>query len=292
MHEDNDSDVTVYGVMLTKEEYRTYRYEIWLEALGTPVAIGVYVLLAMTTVRKDAEIPSERTLAMAILQLVLALVSFLMLFSGFFRWPQKEDNTYHAKRYLGRWLFLTRHCIIYQVSHLSLSFIGTVFEIAFIQRLVYGSTLWVGALGFFVTIQFFLLVWNNPKFVETCDKMEAAGHRCFCGLISFRGYDALIHIPPICLSICDVTLVKQHDILASACSLRTTCVFVLAYCAFYVVFVKLNFAVTGHYPYALLEKFDSVSKWIGLTAGQAATVLVFVMCNYGLSLVPQPWLSS
>merc|ERR1712232_913946 len=141
------------------------------------------------------------------------------------------------------------------------------------QQLTHGSTLWIGALGFFVTIQFYTLVHSNPEYIAKCKDM--ASKRGFFGLLTFRGYMSMLHALALPLAFCDVVFAKHHSLLREgACSLLATACMILFYCLFYVALVWCNYFATGYFPYAVLRELKSAVKWLIFLAGQTVLLVI------------------
>lgn len=284
--------VVIEEIPLTEAECRSFRYVRWADLVGIPIFIAWYWLLS-SLLAQDVVV-NEPALPMVLLvgQAVLAFIGFVTFFYHTQGWPSKaEDDIYHAMKYIGRWLMLTRHCMILQAVHLSLSFYGAATNNSYVLRLTYGATYWVGALGWFVTIQFFTLVFNNKDFVAKCKEMSTK--RGLCGLVDFRGFNAWLHVPALPLAVCDVVFAKRHVLLlGDATSFTTTGLMMLFYCIFYIAFVWCNYFATGFFPYAVLRELKSVTSWIIFVVVQTILLLIFVLCSVGLSYIPQPWFQS
>lgn len=281
---------TIEDVELTEEEVNRYWYVQRADLIGSPFLVVWFFVLSTSTAQKDADLPTAAPpTALLVAQGIMAFVAVMTFLYHTQTWPTKHgDDIFNAIKYIGRWLFLTRHCLSLQAVHMTLSFYAAWTNDAYVQQLVYGSSLWIGGLGFFVTIQYFLLVHNNPEFVAKCkDNVRLRG---FFGLLDFRGFMGWLHIPALPLACFDTIVAKRHSfLLEGAVSLPATAAMIVFYCCFYVGLVLCNYAATGYYPYAILKGLQTVPKWLAFIFGQAFIMVVFCAICWGFTFVPQPW---
>jgi hypothetical protein len=199
--------------------------------------------------------------------------------------PKKADDMYHALRYIGSWITLTRHCLAFQMVHSIFSFLGAAAGISWLVHATNGMTLFVGSAGLFVTVQYFVLVHYNPEFMSRCERVAKSDPP-----MPMRSLNILIHTPALIIAVLDITLSKNRVVLGSHGSRLASFILCIFYCVGYVVLVLANRRATGYYPYAILKEITSIRQWLTFTVTQGLTFCAFCSIACGLAvLVPQVW---
>lgn len=279
----------VHDMPLTDEEYWHHRCVRFKDLIGIPVIILWYWLLSSLEAPDEGFAEDSPPSAVLAGQAVLAFVACMVFFYDAMTWPATaEDDEYHSMKCIGRWLFLTRHCVALQAVHMVLSACGAAMGNDYLQKLSYGMTLVIAALGSFVTIQFFTLVHNHPDYLKKCDSMK--NKRGFFGLLTFRSYVAAFHVPALAIALFDVLIAKRHSLLrGGGCSLQNTFCLLLFYVLFYTALIWCNFFATGYFPYGVLKELGTLVKWIGFMIVQTVLLAILVLCFLSLTFLPQPY---
>ena len=173
---------------------------------------------------------------------------------------------------IGRWIYLTRQVLAIQAFHVVASCLAD-FDLWPAMRVpTHSASVLVAGLGIFVTIQFFALVYNDPTFLDECQKWAKRG-------IPFRFLHAWVHIPCGFLAIVDILVIKDRLLLRAATSPLTDlvgyfCVYVLCYMAL----VHGNHYVTGFWPYGVMRDLGETwgTAWTGFCLLQTAILTVFL----------------
>jgi len=222
---------------------------------------------------------------------VLALQAFLASVAGVVQVfevvmppPRKVDDIYHALRYTGWWLMLTRHCITMQMLHLTFSFIGAAAGIQSLVRMTNGFCLFSGCSGFYVTIQYFSLVHYHPDFLARCERMASLDPP-----LNYRWMNTVLHSPALVLAVLDITLAKKRSAVATDCSLPASLMLCIFYVVFYLVFITINHRATGRWPYSFLKEFGTWQQWAAFLGMQELIFCALCMIAYCLSLLPSAW---
>eukprot|EP00930_Biecheleria_cincta_P004218 TRINITY_DN105116_c0_g1_i1.p1 TRINITY_DN105116_c0_g1~~TRINITY_DN105116_c0_g1_i1.p1 ORF type:complete len:266 (+),score=29.35 TRINITY_DN105116_c0_g1_i1:70-867(+) len=227
-------------------------------------------------------------LPVLLLQLAMAFVACFVFFMHTQTLPPKqEDAVFNASKYLGRWLFLTRHCLAFQASHMLLSVLASLCQSTHLARLTDGLTLVMGMLGCFVTVQYFMLVHSHPSFQEksqTCAKWNPP--------YKFKEVMIFTHSFALPLALLDVCVAKDRVRLAQDCSVIATALLALFYVVFYVMFITINRWATGEWPYAFMDDLQTLRKWAVFIAAQTGILYAFGLVLFGLMQLPPIWTSS
>ncbi|CAE8669359.1 unnamed protein product [Polarella glacialis] len=192
--------------------------------------------------------------------------------------------TMHSNK-IGHWLFLTQHCLVLQAIHVALSLLASAAELESLQRLTDGLSLFVGALGCFVTVQYFALVHRHPDFKELCATLAQRSPPYDLSKLMIA-----LHVPALPLAFLDIGFAKSHQVLATDISIAGTAWMCLGYVCFYVTLIAANHRATGEWPYGVLEGLGgSLPKWAAFIAAQTVILYVFGIILFGMSRVPDSW---
>jgi len=197
--------------------------------------------------------------------------------------PKKSEDFYQVLKVCGWYITLTRHCLTFQMIHLTASFVGTIADIQWLLTVTSGITLFVGSAGWFVTIQYYSLVHFNEAFAGRCDRMIEMG------FVHYRNMNIFTHSPALLLSVLDIVLAKNRGTLEEHCSVIANFVLCSFYVVFYVVLVRLNKKLTGAFPYAFLDDLHTSKDWAKFMAVQMATFWFFCSIESILGLLPAAW---
>lgn len=258
---------------------------------GVPFFVGWYFLIAyVMKLMMSAFGQGSEHLAMAVapviwvLQVLLAVVGVgAFCLQSCLLPPNKDTDIYHAQKYLGGWVFLTRHCLTLQAVHLVVSLLASILPGSFpaLGAITNCISLWVGSLGCFVTVQYFTLVHFNPVFVASCnerinrDPPDNLRRKCF-----------LVHIFALPLALVDIAVCRNHELLQKDSSLGVSFLMIVMYVLFYLSVIVVNFRITGHWPYDVLKGFKTLFAWAGFVLVQAAIMCIFCAVLWGLSFLP------
>lgn len=269
------------------EEWAYGTYLRRMDALGTPVVVLWYLVLA-SMIEQPSGSAINVPLPVVLLQLAMALLACFIFFLHTQTLPPKQDDAvFNATKYLGRWLFLTRHCLAFQASHMLLSVLASLLQSTHLARLTDGSTLFMSILGCFVTVQYFMLVHRHPSFQEKC-QMCAKWDPPY----KFKQIMIFTHSFALPLAILDFCVAKDRVRLAQDCSVIATGLLTLFYVIFYVIFITINHWATGEWPYAFMDDLQTLRKWATFVAAQTGILYAFGLVLFGLMQLPPIWTSS
>mmetsp|Transcript_121443 Transcript_121443/g.303072 ORF Transcript_121443/g.303072 Transcript_121443/m.303072 type:complete len:306 (-) Transcript_121443:142-1059(-) len=284
----------------TDEELSHGRHIKLRGALGVPLFIAWYFALAallggLSTALWGSEASGSRgeahhelastPAAILVLQAILAaLAVFAFVLQSALLPNNANEDIYYAQTHIGAWIFLTRHCLMLQVVHQVASlFVGLLMS-AYLASTTNCISLWMGGLGWFVTIQYFTLVHFNPVFMETCAEKAARDPP-----YDLRTRCIWMHSFALPIAVLDIAIARQHGPLRADSSIVASLLMVVFYVLFYIGLIVANFRVTGYWPYEFLKEFKTVGKWISFAVAQSAIMTIFCLISWGLALVPSAW---
>jgi len=212
-----------------------------------------------------------------IIRAILALVSMYVLATDVWVMPspQAEDNSFKAMKRIGSWVFLTRHCLTLVCWHMVYSLLSFLSPLLF--AMTHGMTIWISSLGWFVSIQYFVLVRPNPAYKETNDLWAERGvNREFASMA--------IHIPPCILCTLDLFLGKQHQVLNLATNFFFSWLINFVYTVFYLSGMWTNCWVVGAYPYTFMNEFKTVIDWTPFVLKQVLVMMALSVVNWAFTL--------
>mmetsp|Transcript_97873 Transcript_97873/g.204083 ORF Transcript_97873/g.204083 Transcript_97873/m.204083 type:complete len:302 (-) Transcript_97873:83-988(-) len=223
----------------------------------------------------DVAPPSSLTFYLRVF-LAIAAVWVLVVHVWAFPAPAEDQDAFTVQRHVGRWAYLTRHCICMQACHLSFSCLA--WAIPSLAVLTDAMVVWVGALGWFVTIQYFILVVPSKPFQQDCDLWAGRG-------VQFKEVGAVVHVPAMFLALADLLLSRSAAGLREAFDFKNTYELVLLYTLFYLAVIVLNHQVTDKWPYGFMNDLGvDPRKWAKFVFGQVAVLCAFTTANWLLLL--------
>lgn len=272
----------------TNEELAFGRWLSVVDLAGCPVFVALYFFLACIVQPRPVDavvnIPQPPPVIL-VLQVLLALIAVVVLFIHTQTLPpKKEDGIYLAMSRIGRWVFLTRHCLSLQAAHMVFSLVASAAGIPWLLRLTYGVSLWIGMLGWFVTIQYFALVHFNKDLQAKCKEVETRDPPYY-----LRAVLVGLHTPALPLATLDLWLGKSHAVLFKECSLPLTAALTLGYTVFYVGLIAINHWFTGGWPYAVLAELKSLKRWAAFVLGQTVILYMFGAVLLAAMHLPSVW---
>jgi len=259
------------------------RFLVARDLVFMPLFVAWYFAQAKFAEQPVVAAPVAQTPAAAlVLQGLLAAVAVAVLIQQVCMTPPEPNDTMMVgvMSYIGRWVFLTRHCLALQAIHLLLSLAAGVSGSARLLHLTEGVAVWIGALGWFVTIQFFSLVYRHPDFKERCLHYAMRDPP-----VNLKLRASLNHSPAIVLAILDVTLARDHEALRSNCSIVKSLELSVAYAVFYFALLAVNYYATGYWPYPFMRSF-TCTKWVIFFFTQTGITVAFCLSEWGVSLLP------
>lgn len=260
--------------------------------LGLPIFVAWYFVLCFlmelfsTMFNHGSRSTDEVEVPLAVVFLRVLLV---ILAVGALLWhftmlpPSKDDDSYHARRYIGGYVFLTLQCVTLQAVHQCVTLVACLSGTGDLKRLTSEVSLWLGGVACFVTIQYYTLVHNNPEFSKIC-----AAKMALQPPWNLRRSSGILHVPALCIAVLDI-LCRQRVEFRACCSLVATIVMTACYVCFYLVIIFVNYRATGYWPYPFLKAFDSVKKWAGFVIVQSVLMFVFSLTLFLLTLLPPIW---
>lgn len=144
------------------------------DAIGIPFFGLWYLLLGLVFIHAP---PVHEEADMAA-RFFLAFVSLIPLFmhSQGLPCPRKDQAAYEVQQKMGQWVYLTRHCLTLQFWHQVFSLLCA--WAPSLAAVTNGLSVCMGALGAFVTIQYFALVVPAEGFKEECKQWAEKGPTC------------------------------------------------------------------------------------------------------------------
>jgi len=243
-----------------------------LDAVGIPVFIIWYVVLATAVADANGNGTSDEGPLPVKIFLATAAVFILKLHCIDAPATSKIQDAWMSQAKMGRWIYLTRHCITLQAIHLVLSVMATWSQ--WLTALTNGMTLWIAGLGWFVTIQFFLLVAPNPGYKEECKIWQSRG-------VQFKELMHFLHIPSLFLGSLDVLFGKAASGLQLHTSMPSLIVLPFVYVVFYLTIIVVNKHMTGKWAYMFLDEYGhDIGKWTVFVLKQSGILLAFLFANW------------
>eukprot|EP00435_Cladocopium_sp_Y103_P010393 s2285_g2.t1 len=168
---------------------------------------------------------------------------------------------------MGQWVYLTRHCLTLQFWHQVFSLLCA--WVPSLAAVTNGLSVCMGALGAFVTIQYFALVVPAEGFKEECKQWAEKG-------VNFREVQHVLH--DLCL--------RSTSTLRETLSFPGDMAFGMFYSTFYIVVFFFNYKLTGRWPYLFMEhEFGTdVKKWSVFILKQIIVITLIIVANWGALL--------
>jgi len=263
---------------LNPKEIARRDHNRWLDTLVMPLFGLWYLVQASAVVTPGASLTAATAAPVApaalLLRGVLAAVAayaFLVHAYGFPA-PVETQEAFIAQTKIGRWVYLTRHCLALQAWHQVLSLFSNASP--WINALTHGMCIWISALGCFVTIQYFALVVPSTSMKEECQRWRDRG-------VQFQEVGFLVHITGLPVAVLDLLFAKSTAELGEALSMTRTVALATLYSFLYLGIVVANYQVTLTWPYGLMNDLGtSIRKWAVFIAKQVIILEVFVLLSW------------
>eukprot|EP00439_Symbiodinium_sp_Y106_P018963 s5323_g2.t1 len=272
------------------------------DAIGIPLFCPWYLILGKLFATEDALYEAAPDTFSTGLRLVLAVVACFVLFlhSQAVPKPSKDADAFYVQKKIGHWVYLTRHCIAMQVLTLLAPppglavcrgieaigfpafklllcaafkkfFIGKGFQLSpMLGAMTNGLCICVGALGWFVTMQYFSLVVPHEGFKSECKKWQERG-------VAFEQVQHVVHVPPFFVGALDL-FIRPSSLLTRALRMSSCLQFGAFYVVVYVLVFMGNYQLTGKWPYAFMDAFGTnVAKWAKFITMQALLIIAIIM---------------
>lgn len=242
------------------------------DAIGIPFFGLWYLLLGLVFIHAP---PVHEEADMAA-RFFLAFVSLIPLFmhSQGLPCPRKDQAAYEVQQKMGQWVYLTRHCLTLQFWHQVFSLLRA--WAPSLAAVTNGLSVCMGALGAFVTIQYFALVVPAEGFKEECKQWAEKG-------VNFREVQHVLHVPALFIGLADLCL-RSTITLRETLSFPGDMAFGMFYSTFYIVVFFFNYKLTGRWPYLFMEhEFGSdVKKWSVFILKQIIVITLIIVANWGV----------
>ena len=157
---------------------------------------------------------------------------------------------------IGKWIFLTRHVLALQAVHFSLSLLSNNVEsFGWLIGITHTASVFIAALGIFVTIQYFTLVSPDKDFASECRLWKERG-------CCFRMIQDWIHIPAGFIAVLDLLFVKDVTILLeTSVPMKEMLLYFFFFVLYYMALVHFNFSMTKQwYAFFSLVVFSRTSS--------------------------------
>lgn len=259
-----------------KEELEHSEYNLRLDLVAVPLFLVWYLVLAWLSSRNttDAMVVAQTrvgapTLMDALMHIaVIAVAVYVVLLHMLAQPnPQKHQEAFEAQSYFGRWIYLTRHGLTLQAWHQVLSLLSFIWPR--LAVLSHSCSMMVGTLGVFVTIQFNLLVVPNLGYKDEVEAWKDKG-------VQFGLLQKIIHIPALFISLMDILVIKDLELLHASMSWSAILLLFFMYIVIYLIVLMTNFRLTQRWPYKFMNAFGTdAKKWAGFVCMQTATLCIF-----------------
>lgn len=171
------------------------------------------------------------------------------------------DPSFTCMTLFGPFIYLTRNNGTLQLVHTVFSAIAELSLVGWIPlshevtsnfvSSTYASAVFTAGLGTFVTIQFYKLVAPRKENIENYNLWLPRGW-------DVKWFDDVVHRPPLILAFVDILLVKDRISLVERMPKTLTLLMSTAvYAIVYLSVLHVNKAVTGFWPYTILEDVDA-----------------------------------
>jgi len=259
----------------TAEEVERRSEKRRLDAVVVPIFAAWYLLLATCAAAPEgaaaAASAAPPSMSTVVMQAVLAAAAVYVLAVHCIAFPSPTANqdAWKVQSILGRWTYLTRHCVTLQAWHQVLSFASV-----WIPGLVaptHGFSICVATLGWFVTIQYFVLVVPSQPFKDDIELWRKRG-------VHFKELGEILHVPALPIAVLDLLFGKTAAVLHAAVSMPATGTLLAAYVLIYLSLIAANYRVVGVWPYGFMKSFSPM-KWVTFIVGQVAVLMVFLAAN-------------
>lgn len=218
------------------------------DLVAVPLCGYWYLAQAAAATKSDAHSVLSGPVWQHLVRLLLALATLLVLVINVWHLPVDalDMESIRVRSKMGRWIFLTKHCLVLQAWHQVFSVLAPFSS--WLTALTHGVSLWVASLGWFVSLQFMWLVRRNPDFLAMCELWEARG-------VQYKHVAYLVHLPGFVVAVLDLFLLKDATRLMATVSVLRTFVLPCVYVGFYLLLISFNFRLTGFWPYRAMQGF-------------------------------------
>lgn len=240
------------------------------DIIGIPLFSLWYLLLGFVFIRTHSIYEEANLLS----RFFLAFVAFVPLFmhSQAIPCPRKDQAAFEVQKKMGQWIYLTRHCLTLQFWHQVFSLLCSWSP--YLAATTNGLSVCIGALGAFVTIQYFALVVPAEGFKEECKQWAEKG-------VNFREVQHVLHVPALFIGLADLSLRSTHT-LRQTLSFPVDMSFGMFYSIFYIILFFFNFKLTGRWPYLFMEHElgTDPKKWSVFILKQIMVITFIILVNW------------
>lgn len=260
------------------EELAQHHYTQRADCYGLLLIIAGYVALLLA-ICPDGERPHSSSAGCTVnfLQIVSTAIAVFNLHIEMNVVPratkENADSFFVSYGPFGRWIYMTHHTIALMAVHAVVSLTAPFVN----ENIAFGTYVTapiIGAMGTFVTIQYFHLVYPHPDHISECLVWADRGY-------NYKLVDAARHAPPLLLALTDMCVLKHRGTLLLVMpSAPSMFCLLMGYVSLALLLVQLNYSVTGRWPYGMMKGFEKNRlRWLGFMLVQG-TLLWF----FGLSL--------
>lgn len=256
------------------EELAQHRYTQRADCYGLLLITAGYVAL-LRALCPDEEKPHSTSAGCTVtfLQIVSTAIAVYNLHLEINVIPRATKE--HADSFLvsygpfGRWIYLTHHTIALMAVHAVVS-LTAPFVNENITLGTYVTAPIIGAMGTFVTIQYFHLVYPHPDHISECRVWANRGY-------NYKLVDAARHAPPLFLALTDMCVLKHRSTLLLVMpSAPSMFCFLMGYVLLALLLIQVNHSITGRWPYGMMKGFEkNLLKWIGFMLAQGTLLWIF-----------------
>ena len=253
-----------------------HRTDFFVFPLLAPLLVGLLSLLLPPPAGADAALRATPTTTTSMAAAaVLLFLSFVPLYMHVYVMPMNKktesEQEWAAMSILGRWPFLTRWGLTLQPVYFALSLIGEVTGALGPRRAAYALAVPIASVGIFVTVQFYTLVTRAPAYPEVVARWTARG-------VAYERMQALVHAPAALLGLADLHVAKGAALLQNALPAYGSLVQCnAAFALLYLTVISANKLATGHYPYMMMAKLDTIGKFGRFALVQVGVFQVFLL---------------
>jgi hypothetical protein len=175
------------------KEKKHIHHLVLSDCLGLPAAVLLYALLTWPFARFHAAVPGPLFLRGALVLASLAAFLLTVVVPA----PTESMNAFKSERVLGRWVYLTRQGIALQFVHQLLSLFDHF------RGLTHTVACFIAAFGWFVTIQWYVLVRPNADYRAECKVWHERG-------VPMLSIEYASHLIPMPVAVVDMLACKDR----------------------------------------------------------------------------------
>ena len=226
----------------TEKEKKLRDHIFAVDYVGVPLFCFLYVKIFGALSGNRQFETTENAFAFEICNYLCTGLSVLVMYQHMRVSPcPLEDNVEMSgvMSRIGKWIFLTRHVLALQAVHFALSFLSTHVEgFEWLIGTTHTASVFIAALGIFVTIQYFTLVSPDKDFSAECLLWKQRG-------CHFRMIQDCVHIPAGFIAVLDLLFVKDSFVLReTAVPMNEMLLYFFVFVVYYMSLVHTNFYVT------------------------------------------------